>query len=181
MLVPMTIPDYTLEEKRVIAWRLRAEGVTAREISERYGWGRPVIYSWGRDEGDWGERKRGNRERMKLCRTDPEIRRKDNKRRREWRAENRERILTGERKQRRDHPEWRERKNKRAREYNRLNRGKIAAKRRERYQADPEFRAKKLSRVQKWQDDHPEEHRKRSRDWYRKKHNVDPAGGANSE
>ena len=160
---------YSLQEKRAIAWRLRAEGVPAREIGERYGWGRPVIYSWGRDKKDWERLKQERSERAKeRYRTDPEYRHKRSLWRKEWWAENRERVLTAERERRKNDPEFRARLNKKAREYNKANPGRRAARDRERYQNNPEYRKGILAASKAWQDAHPEEHRKRSREWYRR-------------
>lgn len=166
---------YSLPEKRAIVWRLRTEGITAREIGEQYGWGRPVIYSWGKDEEDWERLKKERRESAKeRYQIDPEYRYKRSLWRKEWWAKNRERVLAEGRERRRNDPEWREQVNRKAREYNKANPDRRAARDRKRYRTDFEYRKRALAFSKKWQDEHPEEHRRRSREWYQKKHHIIP-------
>lgn len=63
-----------------------------------------------------------------------------------------------------DEEDWEERKRKRRTRIN------------GRYRTDPVYHKNILAANKKWQDDHPEEHRRRSREWYRKKYNVGGRG-----
>lgn len=162
--------DFSLREKRAIAWELRSAGVTVKKISEQYGWGMPVIYSWGKNKEGWERRKRQVRNRSReRYHNDPVYRENKLSNQKARNVLHREEINAKARERRQNEPEWRTRVNELARENNRRNAAKIRQRRYDKYHTDPEYRKSMLAKSKKYQEAHPEEHRKRSREWGQKK------------
>ena len=162
--------SFSLREKRAIAWELRSAGVTVKKIHEQYGWGMPVIYSWGKNKEGWERRKKqvrdGNRERYH---NDPVYREKYKRGQKARNVLHREEINAKAREHRQNDPEWKARVNAQARESSKKYAARTRQRRYDKYHTDPEYRKSMLAKSKKYQEAHPEEHRKRSREWAQKK------------